>query len=56
MATTRVLADQLFGVTPHDPATLAGVAALLVIVGLGAMYVPARRAMRVAPVVALNEG
>src|SRR5262249_36489965 len=54
--TTKVLEGHLFGVTTHDPLTLGAVAALLVLVGLAATYVPARRAMRVAPVVALNEG
>ena len=54
--TTSVLRGQLFQVSAHDPATLGAVAALLVIVGLLATYVPARRAMRVPPVVALNEG
>jgi putative ABC transport system permease protein len=54
--TTTVLKGQLFGVTGHDPLTLAGVAVLLLAVGLAASYVPARRAMRVPPVVALNEG
>jgi predicted permease len=54
--TTRVLQENLFGVTAHDPVTLGAVAVLLVIVGLAATYVPARRAMRVAPIVALNEG
>jgi predicted permease len=55
-ATTKVLEGHLFGVTPHDPLTLGAVAVLLVIVGLAATYVPARRAMRVSPIVALNEG
>jgi putative ABC transport system permease protein len=54
--TTRVLQGHLFGVTAHDPATLGAVATLLLLVGLVATYVPARRAMRVPPVVALNEG
>jgi putative ABC transport system permease protein len=55
-ATTKVLAGHLFGVTTHDPLTLGAVAVLLLIVGLAATYVPARRAMRVSPIVALNEG
>jgi predicted permease len=55
-ATTRVLEGRLFGVTAHDPVTFVGVALLLVLVGLLATYVPARRAMRVPPVVALSEG
>jgi predicted permease len=54
--TTTVLRGQLFGVSGHDPLTLAGVAGLLLLVGIVAAYVPARRAMRVPPVVALNEG
>ena len=54
--TTRVIAGQLFGVTGHDPLTLGAVGLLLLLVGLLATYVPARRAMRVPPVVALNEG
>ena len=56
LTTTRVLESQLYGVTPRDPVTLVGVAALLLGIALAAMYVPARRAMRVAPIVALNEG
>ena len=56
VATSRVLAGQLFQVSGHDPATLGAVGGLLLLVGLLATYVPARRAMRVPPVVALNEG
>jgi putative ABC transport system permease protein len=54
--TTTVLRGQLYGVSGHDPVTLGGVAVLLLLVGVVASYVPARRAMRVPPVIALNEG
>jgi putative ABC transport system permease protein len=54
--TTSVLRNQLYEVTPTDPATLASVGLLLIAVSLLAMYVPARRAMRVPPAVALNTG
>ena len=56
LLTTTVLRQQLYGVTAHDPLTLGGVGFLLLVVAVVAMYVPARRAMRVAPIVALNEG
>ncbi len=51
---TRFLTSMLFGVGVYDPVTFLGVAALLVAVALVASYIPARRAMRVDPIVALR--
>ena len=51
---SQFLSSLLYGVTARDPLTFAGVAALLAIVALAASYIPARRAMRVDPMIALR--
>jgi putative ABC transport system permease protein len=54
LALTQLMTTMLFGIGPRDPATMASVAAILATVAVVASYVPARRATRVDPVVALR--
>jgi putative ABC transport system permease protein len=53
-ATTRLLSSLLYGVSPADPASFVGIAALVVGIALAASYIPARRAVRIDPMEALR--
>ncbi len=55
LAVTRLLASELYGISPTDPATYAAVAFVVSLVTLTACYVPTRRAMGVDPLVVLRD-
>ncbi len=54
LAATRLMQGLLFGVPPHDPVTLVGVSVAMVAIGVTACWVPAVRAARIEPAVALR--
>ena len=54
LALTRLMEAELFGVSAHDPLTFGAVALMLALVALAACYIPARRAVRVDPLIALR--
>ncbi len=54
IAAGRLIQGLLFGVTPNDPITIAGVAAVMVAVGVLACWLPARRASNIEPIVAIR--
>jgi putative ABC transport system permease protein len=55
LASSHIIASLLFGITPTDPTTCATAAALLATVAILAAYIPARRAARLDPMIALRE-
>jgi ABC-type antimicrobial peptide transport system permease subunit len=56
VAASRLVDSRLYGVAPGDPLTIGSAIALLVVVALGAAYLPARRASRLDPMAALRQG
>ena len=54
LAATRLAKSMLYGVAPRDPLTFVGVVTLLVLIALAAAWLPARRATRVDPMIALR--
>ena len=54
LVASRLISHMLFGLSPNDPTTLSFVTGALLSVGILAGYLPARRAMRVDPMVALR--
>ena len=54
LATNRLLQSELWGTTPTDPMTFAATISITVVIGAIACLVPARRAVRVEPMVALR--
>ena len=53
-AATRVLVNQLEGVSPHDPLTFVSVSLVISLAGMAACWFPAMRATRVDPMIALR--
>ena len=51
---SRLMVQMLFGVQPTDPLTFVGVSAILILTALAAIAIPARKALRVEPIVALR--
>lgn len=55
LAASQIVANLLFEVKPNDPLTYVAVSAVLAVVALAACYIPARRAAKVDPLVALRQ-
>ena len=53
-ARARLIRGLLFGVAPHDPVTLVGVALMMAAIGIAACWIPALRAARIDPAVAIR--
>jgi len=54
LGVTRIVASQIWGISPHDPLTLTIVVSVMALVAIAACYFPARRATRVDPMIALR--
>jgi ABC-type antimicrobial peptide transport system permease subunit len=52
---TRLIQGLLFGVTPGDPETLVSVAVLMMAIGIAACWLPARRASKIDPAMAMRQ-